>query len=252
MYDKSKWTTDKFLLLKQLLVMHRQYKFPSIHHMLNSAFNLNMRSTSITKANFSHYTHDCAKSFNKMGFQLNIDEQCWEQVADIHIWHNSLILDSNNNEKPFDQYKQPWSKIFGHKLQFLYQLTDFDFGKYKGSSGRNADPEVKQLRWLTKTELNTKFSTSNRVINFSKEVWDNLINSIPLKWANTLLSGNQTFKDNEFFATALENQIGDVYKYNGGLLFYYQWDDTNDNPDDDARSVHTDEYLCMTNYYICV
>ena len=153
----------------------------------------------------------------------------------MHIWHNSLILDSNNNNKPFNQYKEPWSKIFGHKLQFLYQLTNFDFVKYKGGSDRNADPEVKQLRWLTKTELNTKFSTSNRVINFSKEVWDNLINSIPLKWADTLLSGNQTFNDDEFLATALENQIGDVYRYNSGLLYYYQWDDTNDNPDDDAH-----------------
>ena len=90
-------STDKFLLLKQLLVIHRQYKFPSVHHMLNSTFNLNMRSTSITKANFSHYTHDCVKSFIKMDFRLNIDEQCWEQVADMYIWHNSLILDSNNN-----------------------------------------------------------------------------------------------------------------------------------------------------------
>ena len=58
-------------------------------------------------------------------------------------------------------------------------------------------------------------------------MWDNLINSIPLKWADTLLSGNQTFKDDEFLATALENQIGDVYRYNSGLLYYYQWDDTN-------------------------
>lgn len=32
----------------------------------------------------------------------------------MYIWHNSLILDSNNNNKPFDQYKEPWSKIFGH------------------------------------------------------------------------------------------------------------------------------------------
>ena len=47
--------------------------------------------------------------------------------------------------------------------------------------------------------------------------------------------GNQTFKDDEFLATALENQIGDVYRYNSGLLYYYQWDDTNDNPDDDAH-----------------
>ena len=68
LFHSGKWTTDKVMWLKQLIVMYRQYKFPTVYHMLNSNYNLPMKSKSIQRANFSHYTHDCVKSFIKMNF----------------------------------------------------------------------------------------------------------------------------------------------------------------------------------------
>ena len=136
--------------------------------------------------------------------------QCWEHIADMYLWYNPVIIDPNTNES-FSKIKPPWSNIFGHKLKFVYQLVNFDFSKYKGTDAKNADPEVKQLRWLSTDELNAEFSTAGRPINFSDEIWDNLKNAISTEWADTLLKGNQSFHNDEFFATVLGSQIGDVY-----------------------------------------
>ena len=171
-----------------------------------------MKSKSIQRANFSHYTHDCVKSFIKMNFRLKVNVQCWEHIADMYLWYNPAILDPNTN-KSFVQTKPPWSTIFGHKLKFVYQLVNFNFSNYKGTDAKNADPEVNQLRWLSTDELNAGFSTAGTPINFSDEVWDNLKNAIPTEWADTLLKGNQSFHNDEFFATVylvvkLEMYIG--------------------------------------------
>ena len=107
----------------------------------------------------------------------------------------------------------------------MYQLVNFSFSNYKGTDAKNADPEVNQLRWLSTDELNAGFCTAGTPINFSDEVWDNLKNAIPTEWADTLLKGNQSFYDDEFFASVLGSQIGDVYRYKNGTLHYYQWDD---------------------------
>ena len=60
LFKKGKWTSDKLMWSKQnlILIIHKQYKFPTIHHMLNSSYVMKKKSSSIKKANFSHYTHD--------------------------------------------------------------------------------------------------------------------------------------------------------------------------------------------------
>ena len=63
--------------------------------MLNSDCTLNMRSSSIKQDNFSHYTHDCVKAFIKIGFRLKLNMQCWEHIADMYIWHNPDIIESD-------------------------------------------------------------------------------------------------------------------------------------------------------------
>jgi len=179
--------------------------------MLNSSYVMKKKSSSIQKANFSHYTHDCVKAFIKMNFKLNINIKCWEHIADMYIWYNNEIIDPDTN-RPFDNSKKPWSLIFADKLKFLYQLTNFKFGKYKGTPAINGDPAVPQLRWLTTDELNNEFSTPTHRVRFSTEVWNKLINAIPDEWTSTLLSGNQTFYNDEYLATVIGNEIGDVYK----------------------------------------
>jgi len=150
----------------------------------------------------------------------------------MYIWYNTEIIDPDTNS-PFDNKKKPWSLIYADKLKFLYQLTNFKLGKYRGTSSTNGDPEVTQLRWLTTDELNNKFSTPSKRIRFPKEVWDKLINAVPAEWTSTLLSGNQTFHNDEYLATVIGKEIGDVYRYKNGRLYYYQWDDRNEDVNDD-------------------
>ena len=156
----------------------------------------------------------------------------WPHIADMYIWYNTEIIDPDTN-RPFDNNKKPWPLIFADKLKFLYQLTNFKLGKYRGTSSTNGDPEVTQLRWLTTDELNNKFSTPSKRIRFPKEVWDKLINAVPVEWTSTLLSGNQTFHNDEYLATVIGKEIGDVYRYKNGRLYYYQWDDRNEDVNDD-------------------
>ena len=86
---------------------------------------------------------------------------------------------------------------------------------------------------MSADELNNKFSTPSKRIRFPKEVWDKLINAVPAEWTSTLLSGNQTFHNDEYLATVIGKEIGDVYRYKNGRLYYYQWDDRNEDVNDD-------------------
>ena len=62
-----------------------------------------------------------------------------------------------------------------------------------------------------------------------------ILRAIPTEWADTLLKGNQSFYNDEFFATVLGSQIGDVYRYKNGTLHYYQWDDHDENAGDELH-----------------
>ena len=87
------------------------------------------------------------------------------------------------------------------------------------------DPTVRELRPPELTIANLAFTTHHNRLRIPLQAWNQLYLSIPPDWREIIQNGNQDLNEGEFFATVLvENDIGDVHRYQNGLLHYYTQD----------------------------
>ena len=98
------------------------------------------------------------------------------------------------------------------------------------------DPEVRQVRPPELTLANLIFSTNHTRLQIHLVHWNQLYHSIPQDWREIIQSGHQDFNEGEFFATILESgDLGDVNRYQGGLLHYYTHDHNSTLTDTDMN-----------------
>ena len=76
--------------------------------------------------------------------------------------------------------------------------------------------------------MNRELSTDKKQLSIAQCEWDKLIKSIPPKWVDRLLLGNQNIKNKEWLALPIDNEIADVYCYVNGMLCYYERDEDDD------------------------
>ena len=95
----------------------------------------------------------------------------------------------------------------------------FDQNRYK------RDPEVRAVVPPDLAMANQTFSTHQNRLHIPVQSWNQLYLSIPPEWRAVIQEGNQEFNEGEFFATVLVGGgIGDIYRYQNGLLHYYTQD----------------------------
>ena len=116
-------------------------------------------------------------------------------------------------------------KSIDYRLTTIADLyINFNQNKYK------LDPCVPYLHQPDLTEASAYFSTRKRHIQISSQNWQTLFDPVPTTWRNIISLGNQTFSNNEFFATKLcdtgnKYQVGDTYEFIDGHLKYYRIDE---------------------------
>ena len=98
------------------------------------------------------------------------------------------------------------------------------------------DPEVREVRPPDLALANVVFTTHRNRLQIALQHWNQLYLSIPPEWRVVIQSGNQDFNEGKFFAPVLAGgDMGDIYRYQNGLLHYYI---------QDHKSTLTDTGLC--------
>ena len=73
----------------------------------------------------------------------------------------------------------------------------FNQNRYRG------DPEVREVRPADLALANVVLTTHRNRLQIALQHWNQLYLSIPPEWRVVIQSGNQDFKEGEFFATVL-------------------------------------------------
>ena len=136
-----------------------------------------------------------------------------------HLLGNRFIINPTTNQ-PWDRFQSSFSQTTSFQITTVADLYyTFDQREYK------RDPVVRQVRPPDLTLANIIFSTNQTRLRIPLAHWNQLYQSIPQDWKEIIQAGNQDLNEGEFFATILEGgDLGDVYRYQGGLLHYYTQD----------------------------
>ena len=140
----------------------------------------------------------------------------FEDLMNQHIFGNRHIINPTTRY-PWDRAQTPFSTISPYRMTTIADLYfTFNQNNYK------RDPEVLALIIPDPANANLAFSTHHNRLHVPVRSWNQLYLSIPPEWRAVIHGGNQEFNEGEFFATVLaRGDIGDVFRYQNGLLHYY-------------------------------
>ena len=213
--DEFNHTTLLFeaLWLSSISSICQQHNFKCLDHMILSDIDW-LKVKPNDKKNLAPFPNQCVISYCAMRFTRNI-ELNFESIMNQPIFNNPNLI----NPRTWTSWKQ---NDLGCKIYRLAELfQDFDFHKYRSQACIIA---LENPIYMSHS-LSAKFSTPTKPCTVTLDTWDNLITCIPQIWMDTIIKGNQVFKDNEFFSTVppLQDALGTVYRYiDGGYIQRYQ------------------------------
>ena len=173
--------------------------------------------------------HQSLINLCNMGFKRE-PVMVFEDLMNQHLFEDRYILNPLTN-CPWDRSQSPFASITPHRMTTIADLySTFNQNRYRG------DPEVREVRAPDLALANVVFTTHRNRLQIALHHWNQLYLSIPPEWRVVIQSGNQDFDEGEFFATVLAGgDMGDIYRYQNGLLHYYT---------QDHKSTLTDTGLC--------
>ena len=145
----DKWEAYAYLMIKEMIIIAKEYGWYSITQLLNSSIELDRGFTKIAT-----FTHECMRAFQMMGYRMKHIET-WESIMGQNIFHNRMIINPDTN-KPYDKAEAPFNNIgciAGIKsggMNFLHSLTNFNSTRYR----KNPEIPAGSIEFLTPAQLN--------------------------------------------------------------------------------------------------
>ena len=196
-----------------------KHKFRSVDHMLNCTttqwdkISLEQHGNSIPI-----FAHQSLINLCDLGFKRD-PIMVFEDLMNQHLFGNRFIINPTTNQ-PWDRSQSSFSQTTVFQITTVADLYfTFNQREYK------RDPVVRQVVPPDLALANIIFSSNQTRLQIPLAHWNQLYQSIPQDWKEIIQAGNQDFNEGEFFATILEGgDLGDVYRYQDGLLHYYTQD----------------------------